>query len=1283
MSRRGRFALPFASPGLNAAVGALPPPGRAAADALVPVDPDDGEDADALVPVDPDDGPTKRARGAPSAVSDEAELLPPPPPGTSDDKIRGNKNRDRVAGILFRALARGDFHHDFGENEIARDKITPGDENRFFEIAKLISKKGSVFLRSKFKEYHGKNLYTIIADGINTILPPLPPPPPRAGGAVFGDLPAASEDTIETYGVEDPITESGAFASEDQLLRFVGLDWVALKKEVTRVDPGVEIPAKFNNIVTGTRDYKIRACPYRKSLIRTDRDYKTNRAPIEILKTVTGGKTKFACIIDASGGLPFSDLRNMELIGAADESGSTVYIIENIENGADSATKILPPPILPGRADPATKARAPALRILRDKETTVNYPLWSSAVSDQKSNIYSNIFIVLNRTSETTIEANLQIKDAAGKTIESFSIGDVSTVSNVKNATLYALAVFLEKGIANETLIYALLKRMGDWCQALSLLDLDRAYNIYEADGKTSVGRGTTLRELIKQDTEVGIVTNDRILLAFCILLGLNVFYTSAMDIARLIYFKNALDTPSPEALRENVENTIRKIDDLYGALMLYDEHTREIEAFRTTFIRDKLNAVSVGIPEYIFNLRNLLSNLSRLRLDIGALAERAQASNEIARDTTKELPERLSAANATVSLLVKIEGDIAYNESVLTDIGAGIYPGSSEKASFSEKIRLAALAKRLSSGGRATTSVEVTEAKNILLETRGDIGTLLKKPGNLLAGVFPLRTVASFGAAPDSKTAGNYAEILSVAPAIEILLPTFVLAPVVAAPVAAASSVPVPGPNRKRKMGGGQHGGGPVEDAVNRAWAALTTRKIRVLPPASSALSFSSSTPVEEVTSTVNIYRVGSMYVDASLKGYTVVNEYIITEDDLPVFDKVFSIGTDRLSAITDATAMQALVNLCNRYILLRLDMAMNDLDQLVEDMLPSYEALLTPDALTKRLEKEQIEMSDASRTIENVKADVIQELIDEAIARQRVGTPGYARRKFLEAVAGITTPTAATSATSPVRTAYALYSYIPGYEEEEAAVLEEEEDGAAASESSAPLISAAEAAATRPPTIEDIRVAAIGELETVWEGLKKSKDTLYIAISSETPPASVEAERTETVAREQQLSRIVQDAGIVEPIVQKMLPDLGITYQIDPKRYSPLDAKFIVGIGAAIRNAILTTFLEQGDPEQTRITTKDIVNFHPETAMATAIGGAVENYITKNKPAKAGKIETIKTGISRYFIGIRSDLLGVRGGSLEGGDGTESNAGLSSSGGVLPGGRRRLYEGLRKRSG
>jgi hypothetical protein len=840
-------------------------------------------------------------RAVPSAPAAEANT----------DTISGLKRRDYFAWLLFRALARGDFHHDFGENQPTRDKIDAGDENRFFEIAKLVSKKGAVWLRTKFKENIGKNLFTLIADNIDRILP-----------QYTGSLPGIGADA-EATKINNTGVKPGRFADEDTLLTMVGLDWKALKIEISGKTPGEAIDKPFaTNAIQGGRTYKIRACPYRMGGKGTS-GYSQNRAPVEALKLVTGGKKKFACIIDASGGFPFSELRNKDLL-TEDARDCEVNIIESIENGADSATKILPPPIR------GTKAfEPPTLRFLRDKENTVNYPLWENT-NDPKSNIYSTIHIVLNRVSDKEVEANLIVRDATGNTIESFSIGDVSNTSNVKNATLYALAVLLEKGLVNEALVYVLIKRMGDWCQALSLLDVDRLYGIFndkgdavavaaEAEarraggGQHGGGKEVTIRQLQADDYAIGIVTNDRILLAFCILLGLNVFYTSAMDIALLIYFENSMIAQTDEQATARLTSTLESIGDPSGKISQIEGHIQEIKSARDALIAGKLLATK-SVPHYIYNLRNLLSNLARLRLDFDQLKTQVEQYMITAKDATKKPRERLTAANGVVSVLTKLDIDINYNKTVLASMidpgrfptppGAEAYIGSYPD-SLTDKIRLQALARVLSSGGRVTKSVEITEAKSILLETRGDLQQLNGKAVNLLSGITILRDVTSFGAAPDSKTENNYKEVLSVLPLLQLYIP---------------------------RVGGGQTGGGVSEDINTVLYAITAGRSIRVL-----------STPeAVEATSTVNIYKIGDTYYDKKLKGYTVADEYIVTEDDLLLFSLAFRglITTPPPIPADDASKLK-LYYICNRYLLLLFDTMMNDLDTISQEQVESIEKI------------------------------------------------------------------------------------------------------------------------------------------------------------------------------------------------------------------------------------------------------------------------------------------------------------------------------------------------------
>lgn len=814
---------------------------------------------------------------------------------SNPDLVRGITNRDRIAWLLFRALARGDFHHDFGEGVDTRDKIVASDANRFLEIAKLVSKKGTVWLRTKLLDNVGQNLFTLIAEKINTILPPELP--------AFAASPLSpEEDEIRKEGVV-----TGKFADENTLLKRIGLDWVALKAvlgDETKYKDGDVLPYTFAVPgIPGGRKYDIRAAPYRRGK-RGDVNYKVNTAPIDALEMVTGGKKKVALIVDASGGFPLTDLLDRTLIQRG--GGGEVYIIENIENGADSATK-LTNIIEKPKEGSATLPPAPTLMFLRDKENTVNYPLWNYT-GDQKSNIFSTLHIVLNRVSNTEVEANLLVKDESGKTVQSFSIGDISNTSNVKNATLYALAIILEKGLVEEALIYTLIKRMGDWCQALSLLDVDRVYTLSKGDGEP---KETTLRAL-HVDTEIGVVTNDRILLAFCILLGLNVFYTTAMDIAKLVYFKNTLDLPEGPALASRFEMIRATLTPLATLNSNVATHAATIQTRQTAYVT---KLTTSRLSDYIIHLRSLLSNLGRLRTGFDTMLEQLQSYDEVVKNETQTTLNRFNAANAFVSIQSKLTADIQYNTTVLDDLEADIYPNVK-----ADKIRIQALQRRLDSGGRISKSVEVTEAKNILLDARADIRQLVGKTLNPLTGTTILRSSFS-EVTPGSRQASNYEEILSVLPALQLVL--------------------------NEPASGGQRGGG-VGENIATALMALRGRTIRILPRNADMTD-------PEVTSTVNIYAIGDSYYDEKLMAYTVADELVVTNDDTSVFKTAFRGLEDAVPdpetlepppspLPTDTAALNALTYIGYRYLLLLVDLALNDLDGIRQEETESQEAVVDP---------------------------------------------------------------------------------------------------------------------------------------------------------------------------------------------------------------------------------------------------------------------------------------------------------------------------------------------------
>lgn len=748
------------------------------------------------------------------------------------DEIRGITRRDGLIWALFRDLARGDFRHDFNEGVPARDLITDADEQRFFDIAKRVSTKGSVWLRTNFKLYTKSTIFKVLSPSIDSIFP----------------SPAAPVPSVDT-----------TFYDEDALLSKVGVDFKAIKSDAISATPGTGKAWTFTIPGVGTRSYTLRSSPYRLGPKGTP-GYSQNRNIAQMFREVTGGKQRFALIVDASGGLPLTELLNTTLEPYA--PGGEFLIIENIENAGDSATKVssIKPTLKPGTT-------LPTLRFLKDRESTVVYPLWS-VPTDPKSNVYSSLKIVLNRISDDEVEANIAIVDEKGDTLRSFQIGDLSNSSNVKNATLYALAVFLDQGLVPEAFVYTLIKRMGDWCQALSLLDLDRIYDVLDAS-KSPTDESITLRDMLV-DTEIGIVTNDRILLAFSILLGLNVFFTTAMDTARLIYFKNNNDVPSGPALDARSKQ-------------IYDQSkvdvTSNIKAYETlqsTTISQVIKAVEeeTDIAMYIAKLKSVVANLGKLRREFEPL--QMQYDEAVSTYESASGIQRFNAANTMASVRAKIELDIDYNSKTLADIAKGLYPGSQ-----ADLIRLQSLQRKLASGGRITKSVEVVEAKEIVFGLRDDVYQILNNdvvPESVLAAL--LRTDFK---APNERAQTNYDEIMSAVRVVKAIVPSV------------------------------QSGGGVAN--IPSAFGAIRGRTVRVLPPGS-----------DESTSTLNIYTRGGKYVDEKLKAYTVVDECIVTEDDYPTFATVFA-GIDPNTPPPNDTKA---VYICIKYLVLRCDMLETRLETL-----------------------------------------------------------------------------------------------------------------------------------------------------------------------------------------------------------------------------------------------------------------------------------------------------------------------------------------------------------------
>lgn len=756
------------------------------------------------------------------------------------DAIRGVSSREQVVWELFRDFARGDFKHDFGEKVPARDLFTLNDGNRFFEIAKNVSNKGKVFLSQKFiNEAVGKTVYELLGSNFDAIIP------------------------FFQGAKNDP-----QFKSEDELFKLVtGVEFADTKK----VPPEKARVLDFK-LPNGTlRSYTLRSSYYR--LGKDDRnspDYKTNRNIAAMFQEVTG-KNKFALIIDASGGLPLTELLNTTLTPNA---GNTEFlIIENIENASDSATKLSN--IKEKLGGPSPK---PILRFLKDSANTVVYPIWENS-PDPKSNIYSALKIVINRVKDDETEADIEVIN--GDTKKIIHIGDVSNSSNVKNASLRAYAELLDKGLsAPEPYVCTLIKRMGDWCQALSLLDLDRQYDVLNQSHESEGTNPITLRDMLV-DTEIGIVTNDRILLSYCLLHGINVFYTTAMDMAKLIYFKNNNDVPDEAKLQEITKK-------LYDEVYAKSPYNTVMNSYHKTQLDQRLSKYEsivngeTNIGNYILKIRNYFSNVGKLRDEFTRLDTQYADKMKILNNQTTSPIEQFNAVNALISLATKQQVDIQHNLTTLDDIDKENFSGMD-----TDRIRIVSLMKKLATGGRITKSVEIVEAKNILLSIRDDINQLLLNkivPPDRIGALLKTRFEAP---QKIDRIQSNYDEIMSVMPTLTIL---------------------VPAPQDVVMKGGAN---------VDTVYDLIRKRSIRVLPNDS-----------QEFTSTVNVYKQGSQYIDEKLNAYTVSDEYIVTEDDLQVIDSFFERpeGNDESKALYVST----------KYLLLVCDIQLNEFFALMEQSQP-----------------------------------------------------------------------------------------------------------------------------------------------------------------------------------------------------------------------------------------------------------------------------------------------------------------------------------------------------------
>jgi hypothetical protein len=207
-----------------------------------------------------------------------------------------------------------------------------------------------------------------------------------------------------------------------------------------------------------------------------------------------------------------------------------VYFITSSENVRDPAPKITERTF-----NKSTKSANVDVYFLNDYGHHVRYDMFSKRVEgNQTSNLYSRYSITTVRDNTDKVRGTIDYEDGKSRQLD-----DIKRESEIESSTTNALSLILQDGTPAEVMSCFFLKRSGDWCQALCLLDKKRKYTI--AGYGENAGKTTTLQALEDDGVEIMLMTHDRVLLAYAITLGLNVCFTNNRPSGHwIVYFKNA-----------------------------------------------------------------------------------------------------------------------------------------------------------------------------------------------------------------------------------------------------------------------------------------------------------------------------------------------------------------------------------------------------------------------------------------------------------------------------------------------------------------------------------------------------------------------------------------------------------------------------------------------------------------------------------------------------------------------------------------------------------------------
>jgi hypothetical protein len=772
---------------------------------------------------------------------------------------RGIKNREDVLKLrLFRA-AQSDFYHDFGEGVPDRDKFTAKDLVRFQEIAQSYGVSKFAAAKATFASIVGSNPFKILE---NTL-------PGRIFGHTPLRLPTAEKD--EAKAITELLGPGFSFEAIKNWIRGVQASNRDAGKTEAILAPGplqIPIPGEEGRM----RTYEVKAV-----LMKDKSEERTLNiaSRFELLTQKQG----VAMIIDASGGLSMTSLINSDL-EPQPLNKLDFFIIENIENDSDSATKLK---TFDKAKNEAKKNKQPNVAFLKDEIDTVLYPKFQLEASNVKGDgelLFGNADLVLSRAGDE-MEADFTFGPE-----ETYHIENVSQNANVKNASLNIIASTIAaggkfgrngiEGLAENNkrpYLFPYIKRVGDWCQALSLLDGTRKYNVLDIN-HAPTGQQVDLDTLRQNNTAIGLLTLDRILLGYALTLGIDVFFTTATDLRMLIYFRNTEQALDEAALRTEITKLKKEFDE-----GIQNKGQDKVESI----LGQAIQYVEAATTEtnYIERLRGALYRVSVLRTEFAPMIAKVDAIKAQVDAGVPTLQQLYTAYYEGVALLRKLKSDEIHNDTQA--ISFATYPAQVE-----ERVSFRAIDTRPGSRG-AIEKLKVILSKDII------------KDANQTKKVFDKYTT------PEKPWVQQLVRFVQFQPTKEPFTEIF----------KALNEVRV-------LFGAPQRGGGIETDFISLLQfvvTPMTKPEYNALSISFAALS-SDDAAIQESNQALPLV-IGTYYRDKSSLPYTVVDNYIITKEDIPIFGRI---------NIDDETLTETARSfLAVRFLILCLDILQGELEALV----------------------------------------------------------------------------------------------------------------------------------------------------------------------------------------------------------------------------------------------------------------------------------------------------------------------------------------------------------------